>query len=115
MRSLSLRPDDLLNFLKMALSIDSMHFVSSTHAIAATGFWLFSWWVYVLPLNTSAFLWTYHAVANTPAGLLELVRSYCSTNFGLPRNRGGSAPALTFSRPAQRSLTLRPVRLPSRL
>ena len=56
-----------------------------------------------------------HAVANTPAGLLELVRSYCSTNFGLPRNRGGSAPALTFSRPAQRSLTLRPARLPSRL
>jgi hypothetical protein len=25
-----------------------------------------------------------HAVANTPAGLMELVRSYRSTNFGLP-------------------------------
>src|SRR4029077_15329971 len=56
-----------------------------------------------------------HAAANTPAGLLELVRSYCSTNFGLPRNRGGSAPALTVSRPARRSLTLRPARSPSRL
>ena len=56
-----------------------------------------------------------HAAANTPAGLMELVRSYCSTNFGLPRNRGGSAPALVFSRPAQRSLTLRPARSPSRL
>jgi hypothetical protein len=56
-----------------------------------------------------------HAVANTPAGLMELVRSCRSTNFGLPRNRGGSAPALFFSRPAQRSLTLRPARSPSRL
>src|SRR5882762_9464272 len=32
-----------------------------------------------------------------------------------PRNQDGSAPALTFSRPAQRSLTLRPTRSPSRL
>jgi len=56
-----------------------------------------------------------HAVANTPAGLLELVRSYRSTNFGLPTNRGGSAPALSVSGPAQRSLTLRPARSPSRL
>src|SRR5690348_2614783 len=56
-----------------------------------------------------------HAVANTPAGLMEFVRSYHPTNFGLPRNRGGSAPALVFSRPAQRSLTLRPARSPSRL
>ena len=56
-----------------------------------------------------------HAVANPPAGLMELVRSYCSTNFGLPRYRGGSAPALTVSRPAQRSLRLRPARSPSRL
>src|SRR5207248_1090400 len=45
-----------------------------------------------------------HAVANTPAGLMELVRSYDSISFDLPRNRGGSAPALVFSRPAQRSL-----------
>ena len=55
-----------------------------------------------------------HAVANTPAGLMELVRSYDSISFGLPRNRGGSAPALTVSRPAQRSLTLRPACSPSR-
>src|SRR2546425_448927 len=46
---------------------------------------------------------------------MELVRSYCSTNFGLPTNRGGSAPALSVSGPAQRSLTLRPARSPSRL
>ena len=56
-----------------------------------------------------------HAVANTPAGLLEFIRSYPSISCGLPRNRGGSAPALVFSRPAQRSLTLRPARSPSRL
>jgi hypothetical protein len=56
-----------------------------------------------------------HAVANTPAGLMEFVRSYDSTNFGLPRNRGGSAPALVFSRPAPRLLTLRPACSPSRL
>jgi hypothetical protein len=56
-----------------------------------------------------------HAVANTPAGLLELVRSSCSTSFGLPSSNGGSAPALCFSRPAQRSLTLRPACSPSRL
>src|SRR5262249_5620552 len=45
----------------------------------------------------------------------KLVRSYDSINFGLPRNRGGSAPALVVSRPAQRLLTLRPACLPSRL
>ena len=56
-----------------------------------------------------------HAVAHTPAGLMELVRSYCSTNFGLPSNRGGSAPALSVSGPAQRSLALRPACSPSRL
>ncbi len=46
---------------------------------------------------------------------MEFIRSYDSIRFGLPRNRGGSAPALVFSRPAQRSLTLRPARSPSRL
>ncbi len=56
-----------------------------------------------------------HAVANTPAGLMEFVRSYDSTNFGLPQNRGGSAPASLFSGPAQRSLRLRPASSPSRL
>src|SRR5580658_6800641 len=56
-----------------------------------------------------------HAVANTPAGRMEFIRSYHSIRFGLPRNRGGSAPALVFSRPAQRLLTLRPARSPSRL
>src|SRR5260221_13221582 len=56
-----------------------------------------------------------HAVANTPAGLMELVRSYRSTNFGLPTNRGGSAPALSVLGPVHRSLTLRPACRPSRL
>jgi hypothetical protein len=56
-----------------------------------------------------------HAVANTPAGLMEFVRSYDSTNFGLPQNQGGSAPASLFSGPAQRSLRLRPACSPSRL
>jgi len=37
MRSLSLQPDDSLTIPWMALSIDSMHFVSSMHAILATG------------------------------------------------------------------------------
>ena len=46
---------------------------------------------------------------------MEAVRSYPSTNCGLPRISAGSAPALIFSRPAQRSLTLRPTCLPSRL
>src|SRR5271168_1377389 len=55
------------------------------------------------------------AVANTPAGRMELIRSYDSTRFGLPRNRGGSAPASLFSGPAQRLLTLRPACSPSRL
>jgi hypothetical protein len=46
---------------------------------------------------------------------MEAVRSYPPIDIGLPRNSGGSAPALPVSRPAQRLLTLRPVRSPSRL
>src|SRR5947208_9664847 len=46
---------------------------------------------------------------------MELIRSYFSINVGLPQNHGGSAPALIVSRPAQRSLTLRPIRSRSRL
>jgi hypothetical protein len=56
-----------------------------------------------------------HAVANTPAGRMEVVRSRHSLRFGLPRNRGGSAPASLFSGPAQRLLTLRPACSPNRL
>ena len=55
-----------------------------------------------------------HAIAITPAGMTEPDRSCCPVIVGLPRNTGGSAPALPVTRPAQRSLTLRPVRLPSR-
>src|SRR5712691_8939778 len=40
---------------------------------------------------------------------------YCSTDVGLPQITVGSAPALTVSRPAQRSLLLQPADSPSRL
>jgi hypothetical protein len=56
-----------------------------------------------------------HAVAKSPAVRMEFVRSYDSIRFGLPRNRGGSAPASTFSRPAQRLLTLQRTCSPGRL
>ena len=54
-----------------------------------------------------------HAVANTPVGPLVRVASRGVTPIlpatcGLPRFSGGSAPTLPLSRPAQRSLTLRP-------
>jgi hypothetical protein len=55
-----------------------------------------------------------HAVATTPAGPIKPVRSYCSIGIGLPRCLGRSAPAFDFSRPAQRSLALRPACSPSR-
>src|ERR1035437_8993710 len=56
-----------------------------------------------------------HAVATTPVGSMELIRSYRSTDVGLPQITDGSAPALSVSRPAQRSLTLQPADSPSRL
>jgi hypothetical protein len=40
---------------------------------------------------------------------------YCSIVVGLPQITVGSAPALSVSRPAQRSLTLQPADSPSRL
>jgi hypothetical protein len=46
---------------------------------------------------------------------MELVRSSISIVGGLPRETVRSAPAITFSGPAQRSLTLWPVRSRSRL
>jgi len=49
-----------------------------------------------------------HAIAITPAGPMELVRSSISTISGLPCVTVRSAPAITFSGPAQRSLTLWP-------
>src|SRR6266446_5472704 len=52
---------------------------------------------------------------NTPAGRMELVRSYNSTRFGLPTNSGRVGSCITISGPAQRSLTLQPARSPSRL
>ena len=55
-----------------------------------------------------------HAIAITPAGSMELVRSSLSIDGGLPCVTVRSAPATVFSRPAQRLLTLWPARSPSR-
>jgi len=51
-----------------------------------------------------------HAIAHTPAGPVENCRSFFfrSTSGGLPRRSRRSAPALTVSRIARRSLTLWP-------
>ena len=46
---------------------------------------------------------------------MELIRSSISIVSGLPCEKVRSAPAIVFSGPAQRSLTLWPVRSPSRL
>jgi hypothetical protein len=48
------------------------------------------------------------------AGPMKLVRSSLSIDCGLPCEKVGSAPAIVFSGPAQRSLALRPARSPSR-
>src|SRR6516165_1084928 len=45
---------------------------------------------------------------------MKRIRSCFSIVGGLPCEKARSAPAIVFSRPAQRSLTLRPVRSPSR-
>ena len=55
-----------------------------------------------------------HAIAITPAGPMELVRSSFSTISGLPCVTARSAPAIVFSGPAQRSLMLWPARSRSR-
>ena len=58
----------------------------------------------VLPVDSSCT----HAIASTPAGLVESCRSCRSTSGGLPCRSGRSAPALRVSRSARRSLTLWP-------
>ena len=55
-----------------------------------------------------------HAIAITPAGSMELVRSSVSIDCGLPCVKARSAPATVFSGPAQRLLTLWPARSRSR-
>ena len=55
-----------------------------------------------------------HAIAISPAGSMELVRSSLSIDGGLPCETVTSAPAIVFSGPAQRLLTLWPARSPSR-
>src|ERR1035437_3261213 len=66
------------------------------------------------PTEHLSLSWTYHAVAITPAGSMELIRSSVSIASGLPRVTVRSAPAIVFSGPAQRSLALRPARSRSR-
>ena len=63
----------------------------------------------VLPLSSSFV----HAVVSTPAQSVGACFAHFPTNDRLPRAQVGSACALPFSRPAQRSLALRPARLPS--
>src|SRR5690242_14163454 len=50
----------------------------------------------------------------TPTESTGPVRSYCPIGIGLPRLSGGSASVSPVSRPARRSLTLRPACSPSR-
>ena len=54
------------------------------------------------------------AVAITPVGPLGACIVRYPSGFGLPRYSGGSAPTSPVSRPAQRSLTLRPTNSRSR-
>jgi hypothetical protein len=89
-RSPSLQPDDLLTIPWMASSIDSMRFVSSAHAILATGLSPFPWWVY-LPLETSAFSWTYCSAPFSQACGLSV--------------RTSSATRLTYTRLCDRIIT----------
>jgi len=49
-----------------------------------------------------------HAAATTPAEPLAVCRSTLPSDGSLPQMTGGSASALSVSRPAQRSLALRP-------
>jgi hypothetical protein len=54
------------------------------------------------------------AIATTPAGPLGGCFGRCPSDIGLPRYSGGSAPTSPVSRPAQRSLALRPTNSRSR-
>src|SRR5471030_2138089 len=60
------------------------------------------------------FLLCLRAVATTPAGSLGACIVRYPSDIGLPRYSGGSAPTSPVSRPAQRSLTLRPTNSRSR-
>ena len=55
------------------------------------------------------------ASAITPAGPLGALVACFPNDGGLPRAKGGSAPALPFSRPVQRLLTFQPAYSPGRL
>lgn len=56
-----------------------------------------------------------HAVATTPAEPQGAFLAHFPRDGSLPRNYGGSASALRFSRPARRSLALRPAYSPSHM
>ena len=63
----------------------------------------------------SVLLLCLRAAATAPVGPLGACIVRYPSDIGLPRNPGGSAPTLNVSRPAQRSLTLRPADSQSRL
>jgi hypothetical protein len=56
-----------------------------------------------------------HAIAITPVELIGCISLTSPTSIGLLRINAGSASTFTVSRPAQRSLTLRPVCSPNPL
>src|SRR5258705_7452205 len=55
-----------------------------------------------------------HAVANTPAGLMEFIRSYDSIRFGLPSTRGGPRPLFNGLWPRPPSPSVPPSPPPTR-
>jgi hypothetical protein len=72
-------------------------------------------WQRKRPAPVTSGLLCLHAIAITPAGPMEFVRSSLSIVGGLPCEKVRSAPAIIVSGPAQRSLTLWPARSPSHL
>ena len=66
MGSLSLRPCDSLTIPRMALSIDSTHFVSSMRAIQATGFLTFAPVGLMSPTEHASFIGRYSSAKINP-------------------------------------------------
>ena len=97
MHLLSLRPDDSLTILRTALSIP-LHALRFPPACDPSYRALTFTLTGLLPAEHTSLLWTYHAIAITPAGPMELVRSSLSTISGLPCVTVRSAPAITVSR-----------------
>jgi hypothetical protein len=100
--SLSLRPGDSLTIPRMALSIGFMNFVSSTHAIQATGRWFLPRWVY-LPLNRPAFAghtMVYLFRSHNPSSLQPLAPEIAQNSHRRPSR---SLTIVEFEYPPRRS------------